>query len=254
VIGPINEIIEINNAYEIYAKINEMNPYSIDDLLIAHKTMTKGLINESGTFRSKNEGVFDENGNAVHIAPPPNLVPKLINNLFEWLIESNLNPLIKSSIFHYEFEFIHPFVDGNGRMGRFWQALLLSKYKNVFSMIPIETIIYKRQYEYYEAIKLSNSKGNSNDFIIFMLKAILESINDFIKDYNKMNLIPDNVNKLLDVLGNNKLSVKEMMDKLNLKSRDNFNKIYLKPAINLGLVQMIDVNNKTSKNQKYYRT
>ena len=176
VLGPQKDIIEVHNAFNAYEEVSKIDPYSIKDLLKIHSIMTNGLVKESGMFRSGQVGVYDQDGNVIHIAPPANIVPSLIKQLFDWVKSTNINMLIKSSIFHYEFEFIHPFNDGNGRTGRLWQTAMLASWKPIFEWIPIESIIKDNQDEYYKAIVVSTEQGESTAFITFMLKAINTAI------------------------------------------------------------------------------
>lgn len=191
VIAPPKDIAEVQNAYEIYDNMDKLNPYSIDDLLKAHSVMERGLLNEAGEFRSRPVGVADSEGNILHFGTLPQYVPKLIQELLEWTEKSEIHLLIKSCVFHYEFELIHPFADGNGRMGRLWHTLLLSKWNPIFAWLPIESIIHDNQSEYYNAINVSNNNGNSTVFIEFMLsvikQALQESINDKPKNISSKN-------------------------------------------------------------------
>ncbi|MDD2208004.1 MAG: Fic family protein [Bacilli bacterium] len=181
VIAPQNEINEVQNAYNAYTNILNYDPYKVKSFLEAHKNLTKNLQNESGVFRSGDVGVFDGN-NVIHMGARPEYVSKLIKDLFNWGKESNLNPLIKSSIIHFEIEFIHPFSDGNGRIGRLWQSLILCKYNNIFEYLPIETLIYENQEAYYEVLLASEKEASSTLFIEFMLKMILQTIEKFNND------------------------------------------------------------------------
>ena len=169
VLGNPNEIREVRNAYEAYELMLELDPLSVDDLLKAHGLMMAGLIPENGRFRSQGVGVFDGK-KIIHMAPSAEFVPGLINDLIDWYMESSLHPLIKSSVFHYEFEFIHPFADGNGRMGRMWHTLLLGKWKELFYWLPIEDLIQSRQKEYYEAFNYADNVGDSSCFVALMLE------------------------------------------------------------------------------------
>ena len=254
VIGFEREIREVKNAYKAYEQITKINPYSIDDLLYVHGILTNGLIEESGKFRSGNEGVFDEDNNCIFIAPKPDLVMDLINDLFNYIKENKdkINPLILSSVFHYEFVFIHPFSDGNGRMARLWQNIILSHWKEVFVYLPIESLIKKYQKEYYKVIDDCNNSGESTEFIEFMLKMIDESLNNLLKNINSNT--DEYVNKLLEVMDYNiPVSAKELMNKLNLKSINSFRKVYLNPALNMGLIKSTNPDKPTSKNQRYYK-
>ena len=148
IVAPPKDIAEVQNAYEIYECMDSLNPYSIDDLLNAHGIMVKGLVNEAGQFRSRPVGVVDSEGNVLHVGTLPQYVPKLIEELLDWVKTSDIHMLIKSCVFHYEFELIHPFMDGNGRVGRLWHTLLLSKWNPIFAWLPVESIIHDNQKEY----------------------------------------------------------------------------------------------------------
>ena len=178
ILAPPKDIAEVKNAYEIYEMMDTLNPYSVDDLLTAHGVMTKGLVEESGCFRSRPVGVVDKQGNVLHLGTLPDYVPGLIADLLDWVENSDIHMLIKSCVFHYEFELIHPFADGNGRIGRLWHTLLLTKWKPLFAWLPVESIIHDRQTEYYKAINQSNCDGESTVFITFMLSSIKEALTE----------------------------------------------------------------------------
>mgnify|MGYP001019555511 FL=1 len=180
VLAPLKDIKEVQNAYEIYERLEELNENSMKDLLLAHKIMTSELIKESGRFRSKNAGVY-QGEKLIHMGTLPEYIPELINNLFLWLKNSKEHPLIKAAVFHYEFEFIHPFQDGNGRIGRLWHSLILSKWKKFFAWLPIESLVQKYQKEYYIAINNSNKDGESTGFILFMLEIIKETLIELVE-------------------------------------------------------------------------
>lgn len=186
VLAPPKDIAEVKNAYEIYERLDELNPYSVDDLLTAHSIMTRGLVDESGVFRSKPVGVVDQEGHVLHFGTLPQYVPDLVMELLDWVKSSDVHMLIRSCVFHYEFELIHPFADGNGRVGRLWHTLLLSKWNPAFAWLPVESIIHDRQQEYYAAINASNDAGESTVFIEFMLSAIKASLIDAISTSDKM--------------------------------------------------------------------
>lgn len=181
VIAPPKDIAEVKNAYEIYEMMDSLNPYSVEDLLNAHAVMTKGLTEESGCFRSGPVGVVDKQGNILHFGTLPDYAPGLTMELLDWVKESDFHMLIKSCVFHYELELIHPFADGNGRIGRLWHTLLLTQWKPLFAWLPVESIIYDRQDEYYAAINRSNHEGEATAFIIFMLSAIKEALMEAIQ-------------------------------------------------------------------------
>lgn len=186
VLAPPKDIAEVKNAYEIYERLEELDPYSVDDLLTAHSIMTRGLVDESGVFRSKPVGVVDQEGHVLHFGTLPQYVPDLVMELLDWVKSSDVHMLIRSCVFHYEFELIHPFADGNGRVGRLWHTLLLSKWNPAFAWLPVESIIHDRQQEYYEAINASNDAGESTVFIEFMLSAIKASLIDALNTSDEM--------------------------------------------------------------------
>lgn len=181
VLAPPKDIAEVKNAYEIYEHMDELDPYSVDDLLTAHGIMTRGLVDESGMFRTRPVGVVNQDGQVVHLGTLPQYVPDSVTELLDWTKHSDLHMLIKSCVFHYEFELIHPFADGNGRVGRLWHTLLLSKWNPTFAWLPVESIIHDRQQDYYNAINASNNAGESTAFIEFMLSAIKASLIDATK-------------------------------------------------------------------------
>lgn len=181
VIAPPKDIAEVKNAYEIYEMMDSLDPYCVDDLLKAHGVMTKGLTAESGCFRSGSVGVVDKQGNVLHFGTLPDYVPGLTKELLEWVRDSEVHILIKSCVFHYELELIHPFADGNGRIGRLWHTLLLTQWKPLFAWLPVESIIHDRQEEYYAAINRSNYEGESTFFIMFMLSAIKDALTEAVQ-------------------------------------------------------------------------
>ena len=178
VLAPPKDIKEVQNAYEIYERLDQLDPYSVEDLLDAHRVMTRDLVSESGEFRSRPIGVVDRDGNILHFGSLPAYVPQLVLDLLEWTKQSELPMVIKSCVFHYEFELIHPFADGNGRIGRLWHTLLLSKWNPIFAWLPVESIIHDRQEGYYRAINQSNVDGASTVFIEFMLEAIKSALEE----------------------------------------------------------------------------
>lgn len=186
VLAPPKDIAEVKNAYEIYERLDELDPYSVDDLLTAHGIMTRGLVEESGVFRSRPVGVIDSEGHVLHFGTLPQYVPDLVMELLDWVKTSEVHMLIRSCVFHYELELIHPFADGNGRVGRLWHTLLLSKWNSAFAWLPVESIIHDRQQEYYDAINASNNTGGSTVFIEFMLSAIKASLMDAIRTSDEM--------------------------------------------------------------------
>ncbi|MDE7445246.1 MAG: Fic family protein [Lachnospiraceae bacterium] len=191
VLGPPQDIREVKNAYETYERISALDPYSVKNLLLAHKIM-EGLVKETGRFRSGNVGVY-AGKQLIHAGSPANYVPDLMKQLFDWMKKSKLHPLIKSCIFHYEFEFIHPFADGNGRTGRLWQSFILQRWKDFFAWMPIETLIYAKQEGYYKALNASNTAGESTIFVTFMLEVIRDALKNVINSQNKRQDVGVNV-------------------------------------------------------------
>lgn len=256
VIGPQTEIQEVKNAYQAYSILNEFDGYSETDLLKSHEILTYLLCEESGRYRTHGEGVYDGE-KVIFIAPPHTLVPTLMNDLFDWLKNDNETPiLIKSCVFHYEFVFIHPFGDGNGRVARLWQNVLLMKWNSIFEYIPIESYIQKYQSIYYDKISICHKNGNSNDFIEFILQMIDATLEDIILSIEKESKnISDQVNKLLEVMEIDiPYSANELMARLNIKTKETLRASYLNPAIENGLVKMTIPNKPNSKNQRYIKT
>lgn len=226
VLGKQKEIQEVKNAFDAYERIKEIDPYDIEELKKSHGIMTKYVVDILGEFRNSDEGVFDDRGRCIFIAPPPYLVPSLMDDLFNWMQDEkdNTHPLILSCIFHYEFVFIHPFCDGNGRIARLWHTTLLSKWKPIFEYIPLESQIDK------------------------ILDDISKQVNEDIEQ------IDPNIKKLLDVMEDDvSYSSNELMQKLNLKAKEGFRRNYLRPAIDQNLIYMTIPDKPKSKNQRYIK-
>ena len=256
VLGEQKEIQEVKNAYNAYEKIAGINPYSIKDLKNFHGIMTKYIVEESGDFRRGEEGVF--NGEqCIFMAPPAQFVPQLMNELFDWMKEADgeVHSLILSSVFHYEFVFIHPFTDGNGRMARLWHTAILSKWKPIFEYIPIESQIEKFQDEYYEAISQCHVDGESTIFIEFMLSQIDKILDDISAQFSEKNeYLPETIQKLLEVMECDiPYTSNALMEKLGLKAKEGFRRNYLHPAIEMNLIQMTIPDKPSSKNQRYVK-
>lgn len=254
VLGPQDDILAVKNAFEVYKILPELDPFSLNDLKKAHGIMMNGLLDGAGALRTKSVGVISETGKVIHVASPHNMVSVLMAQFFDWLRISKTHMLIRSSVFHYEFEFIHPFANGNGRMGRFWQTALLASWKPIFEWIPIESIIKDNQEEYYRAIGLSTAEGKSNRFILFMLSVIKKAIEDIVNDSRShYNHISSQVGALLAVIESYPMTALELMEKLGLKSRVSFRKNYLQPALEAGLIGMTEPDKPTSRNQRYFK-
>lgn len=257
VLGEQKEIQEVKNAYAAYGHLSGIDLYNIRHLKQFHGIMTKYLVEESGEFRSGEEGVFN-GGQCIFMAPPARFVPQLMDELFAWIKEAQeyVHPLILSSVFHYEFVFIHPFSDGNGRMARLWHTAFLSKWKPVFEYIPIESQIEKFQDEYYEAISQCHVAGESTIFIEFMLlqiDKILDEISAQISEKNEY--LPEAVQKLLEVMEYDvPYTGNALMERLGLKAKEGFRRNYLHPAVEMNLIQMTIPDKPNSRNQRYVRT
>ncbi len=258
VLGNPNEIKEVQNAYEAYELLLRLNPASVDDLLKAHKLMMNGLMPENGRFRSGGVGVFDGEV-LIHMASPAEFVPEHIHNLFAWYQQSELHPLIKSAIFHYEFEFIHPFADGNGRIGRMWHSLLLGKWKELFFWLPVEELIQSRQKEYYDALGAADAQADSAGFVELILEIIKDSLTEVTVVGHNNDQDSDQVadqdktpaDRLLFALGNDTLPAADLMVRLGLSHKPTFRKNYLNPALEQKLIERTIPDKPNSRNQKY---
>lgn len=228
VVAPLRDIQEVKNAIATYDLYDSLDAFSVDDLLKAHGVMMQALTNEAGRFRRGGVGVFGETG-CVHIAPPADRVPYLIKDLFGWLRNSTDHLLIRSCVFHYEFEFIHPFIDGNGRMGRLWQSLILGKLHPLFQFLPVENMVHANQQAYYDVIGESSRIGNSAPFIDFMLREILHTLKQHQGDVLDVGInvgtnvginIGENERKLLSIIAHSpQATAREMADILGVTSR-----------------------------------
>lgn len=225
VLGDSRDILEVENAKHAYDLIPELDPYSIDDLLRAHRVMMEGLVPEAGRFRNGNVGVFDGDI-LIHAGTPAAHVPEVMAGIFGWLKETSMHPLLASCVFHFEFEFCHPFLDGNGRMGRLWHTLLLSRWRPVLAWLPIESTIRRRQAGYCEALAKSNAAGSGEEFVEFMLDTIRESLLPFSKPEDERELARSRaldffrehsdgkVSQLAEALGCSKRSAERMVAEL----------------------------------------
>lgn len=256
VLGEQKEIQEVKNAYAAYEKINDINPYSIKKLKEFHRIMTKYIVEESGDFRKGEEGVF--NGDVcIFMCPPARFVPGQMEELFAWMkkARNSIHPLILSSVFHYEFVFIHPFSDGNGRMARLWHTAILSQWKPIFEFIPIESQIEKFQDDYYEAIARCHVEGESTTFIEFMLMQIdkiLDEVSGQISESGEQ--MTEYLKRMLDVMEYDvPYTATAIMGMLGLRSKETFRKNYMNPALELNLVRMTIPDKPNSKNQRYVR-
>lgn len=262
VAGKQAEIKEVKNAYEAYDKIMTFDPYDVRDFLKAHKLMTQGLVEDAGKFRSGDVGVFDGDV-AVHIGARPQFVPDLIKDLLDWGRKSDLHPVLKSAILHYEIETIHPFADGNGRMGRLWQTLILAKWNEIFAWIPMESVMNQNRPEYYDALYYGQHSGDSNRFIEFTLSALLEVLQktnaDLLaaeqvteQDNAQVTEQVDRAEKIIEFCAEPK-SRKEIQLFVGIAHREYFRAKILKPLLDSGKLKMTSPDKPNSRNQKYVK-
>ncbi len=251
VIAPPREIQEVRNAIRAYEHFDKWDPSSRKDLLEAHKILMTGLLDRPGQFRTGNVGIM-AGEKLVHMAPPADIAVTRMNELLSWLKTTEQHPLIAGSVFHYEFEFIHPFDDGNGRMGRLWQTLILSRWNSIFASVPVESLVYEHQAEYYAALNTSNEKAESSTFIEFMLVMIRYALVTGIAPEVNPEVTPE-VRRMLAVMDGD-MTRKEIQEKLGLKDEKNFREKYLQPAIAAGFVEMTIPDKPNSRLQGYRLT
>ena len=253
VLGAPDEIQEVKNAIEAYRLMPQLDAFKEKDMLKAHGLMMSQLVRNAGHYRQEGVGVFDGNGNCLHMAPPPDRVPELMGDLFHWVKTCKTHPLVYSCVFHYEFEFIHPFIDGNGRMGRYWQTMLLSRWKGIFSWIPVETIVKEHQQEYYGVIAKCDAAGESTLFIEFMLQCLLEAMENYSEPEEEENTelhdklhdkFPELSAKAIEVLevlnAHRGLNAAEIGQQLNLSERQV--KTYINKLKQVGLLVRVGSN------------
>jgi len=258
VAGKQTEIKEVKNAYEAYDKIMTFDPYAIGDFLKAHQLMTDGLIKESGKFRGGDVGVFDGDV-AIHIGARPQYVPQLMEELFGWAKESELHPVLKSAILHYEIETIHPFADGNGRMGRLWQTLLLAKWNDIFAWIPMESVLYQNRPEYYQAIENARQANDSGAFIEFTLSSLYDIIaaqeKHQVRHEEKHQVhLSDTQIEVLKALEDITLSRKDIFAAIGMNGDSRSFKRHIEPLLVDGFIEMTVPDKPNSRLQKYRLT
>jgi Fic family protein len=240
----------VKNALAAYDRFDTWNPETEKDLLEAHRILMSGLIEEAGVYRHGGVGVM-AGRQVTHMAPPADRAPRLMADLFGWLAVSGTHPLIASSVFHYDFEFIHPFADGNGRMGRLWQSLVLALWNPLFADIPVESLIFEHQAEYYETLHESTQQTDSAPFIAFMLRMILDSVTTSAPQAAPQ--VTPQVGELLAVI-QGEMGRETLQSALGLSDRKSFRKRYLKPALADGLIEMTIPDKPNSRLQKYRLT
>ena len=250
VIAPLRDVQEARNAIEAYEQFEQWDPASETDLLRAHGILMAALLDAPGRYRRGGVAVMGQ-GRVHHVGPPAARVPRLMAGLLAWLGSTDEHPLVASSVFHYDFEFIHPFEDGNGRLGRLWQTLILTRWKPLFAHIPVESLVRARQGEYYQAIRQSSDEGESTPFVAFMLDTILDALRSPAVTDQVGDQVTDQVARLLAALQDGPKSTAELMAKLGLSHRPTFRNNYIRPAISAGLVEMTRPESPSARNQKY---
>ena len=256
VLGEAREIQEVKNAYSAYDEVAKLDVYELKDLKRLHGIMTRYVTDVSGEFRLGEEGVFSGD-KCIFMAPPARLVPQLMEDLFFWMKRSHgvVHPLILSAVFHYEFVFIHPFTDGNGRMARLWHTAILTKWQPIFEFIPIESQIEKFQKGYYNAIAKCHTDGSSTAFIEFMLEQINTILDETaVTVTDTGSIISEYVRKLLSVMAyDTPYTANELLLLLGLKSKENLRRNYLAPALQGGFIVMTEPDKPNSRNQRYIK-
>ncbi|MCW7753442.1 Fic family protein [Desulfobotulus sp. H1] len=249
VIAPPREVQEVKNALAAYDRFHIWKPNVEKNLLEAHRILMSGLIDETGMYRQGGVGVM-AGKQVIHMAPPAEQVPYLMADLFRWLAATDAHPLIACSVFHYAFEFIHPFADGNGRMGRLWQSLILARWNALFADIPVESLIFQHQTAYYQAIQESTRQSDASPFVVFMLRMILDTVRTSTPEVTQ-EVTPEV--RLLSVL-TSEMTRQQLKETLGLKDNEHFRKAYLLPALDAGLIEMTLPDKPRSSKQKYRLT
>ncbi|MDP1771303.1 MAG: Fic family protein [Methylobacter sp.] len=250
VLGLPREIQEVRNAFAAYEAMDNWHPASEADLLAAHGLLMSALVDHPGVFRSGGVGIF-RGEHLVHMAPPADRVPYLMTDLLDWLKRSEEHPLISSGLFHYELEFIHPFADGNGRMGRLWQTLILRQWKPLLVYLPVETVIRERQDEYYRALAEADEHADATPFVEFMLQSLLDAIREAVDTDQVSDHVSDQVKILFEAIGNSELSSSDLMKALGLSHRPTFRTNYLNPAMEGGWLDRTQPDSPRSPTQRY---
>ncbi len=251
IIASPREILEVRNAVRAYDRLEKWNPLLEKDLLDAHRVLMAGLLDDAGKYRTREVGVM-AGEKVMHMAPPAKRISGLMHDLMQWLKITDQHPLISSSVFHYEFEFIHPFQDGNGRIGRLWQTLSLVKFDPLFIAVPIESLVYEHQADYYAALAKSTKNGESSAFIEFMLNMILGAFKSLPAPEVTPKVTPE-VKKLLLAMSG-EMSRREIQLKLGLKDEKHFREAYQQPAVAANLIEMTIPDKPNSRLQKYKLT
>lgn len=253
VLGLPREIQEVRNAFSAYEALENWHPASEADLLAAHGLLMAALVDQPGVYRSGGVGIF-RGEQLVHMAPPADRVPYLMADLLAWLKSTDEHPLIAGCLFHYELEFIHPFADGNGRMGRLWQTLILRHWKPLLAYLPVETVIRERQDDYYRALAETDELAEATPFVEFMLQALHDAIGEAVAADQVGDYVTDQVKRLLEVVGDKELNSSHLMQALGLSHRPTFRENYLNPALEGGWLERTQPDSPRSPTQRYRLT
>ncbi len=252
VVGLPREIREVKNAVKAYNLIGKLEPASSADFLKAHAALMKGLVDRPGHYRLGGVGIY-QGKKLVHLAPPADRVSYLIRDLLHWLAKTDLHPLLASAVVHYEIEFIHPFADGNGRMGRLWQTMVLARWRERLAHLPIETVVHSHQSAYYKALALSDKQADAAPFAEFIFKALLQALENALSTDPACDPVSDPVERLVSVFTvGESLSVQGMMQRLQLKHRTHFRRHFLTPALTAGRITMTQPDRPHSPTQRYH--
>lgn len=250
VLGLPREIQEVHNTFAAYEAMESWHPVSEADLLSAHGLLMSTLVEQTGIYRPGGVGIF-RGEQRVHMAPPADRVPYLMADLLAWLKRTNEHPLVASCLFHYELEFIHPFADGNGRMGRLWQTLILRHWKPLLAYLPVETVIRDRQPDYYQVLAKADQRADATPFVEFMLQALLDAIHEAIATAQVTDYVSDQVKLLLQAIGEKELGSTDLMSSLGLSHRPTFRANYLNPALDGDWINRTQPDAPRSPTQRY---
>jgi Fic family protein len=253
VLGSPREIREVRNTFGAYERVSEWDPRSADDLLAAHRALMEGLVDDPGAFRRSGVGIA-RGPRIVHVAPPADRVPFLVGELLGWLRTTDAHPLVAGAVVHYELEFIHPFSDGNGRLGRLWQTVILARWRSAFAFLPVETVIRDRREEYYRALAVADDSGDAASFVEFILCALRDAIEEVAATDQVSDQVSDQVARLLRLLGKREMGSAELMRSLRLSHRPTFRKNGLAPALANGWIEPTQPDSPRSPTQRYRLT
>jgi Fic family protein len=254
VLGLPREIQEVRNAFAAYEQLPSFQPYKLKHVLTAHGQLMFGLVDDAGQWRHSGVGIYRDK-QLMHMAPPASQVPRLMGDLLAWLETMPVHPLVASCVFHYEFEFIHPFSDGNGRMGRLWQTLILSQWKADLAYLPVETVIRHQQAQYYAALSAADKASDATGFVEYMLKALLSAMQEVVEAPSrhqvgtKSELNAEQLQVLSKFDGD--MSITALMNILKRTDRSKFRSQILNPLMAAGLVEQTIPEKPTSSKQKY---